>query len=161
MKIVIEGCDGTGKTSVAKILAEKYGCDIVHMTGNDPKDYEFYNQSLRKEQVVYDRNVLGEFVYPYVFGRQKEVQYSELNTLMHFRRSIGVHFFVLTANRETCKRRLIEKDEDIKIIQNIDYILAKFKTLAFEFNIPEIDTTLLTAEETAKEIMNIIERKGE
>ena len=161
MKIVIEGCDGTGKTSVAKILAEKYGCDIVHMTGNDPRDYQFYYQSLRKEQVVYDRNVLGEFVYPYVFGRQKEVRYGKLNRLMYFCRNNGVYFFVLTANRETCKLRLIEKDEDIRIIRNIDYILAKFRALAFEYDIPEIDTTLSTAEETAKEIMNIIERKGE
>ena len=32
MNIIIEGCDGVGKTTLAKKLADKYCCDILHMT---------------------------------------------------------------------------------------------------------------------------------
>ena len=39
MKIILEGCDGTGKTTLAKLLAEKYGLDICHCTAEDPKDF--------------------------------------------------------------------------------------------------------------------------
>ena len=37
MNIIIEGCDGVGKTTLAKKLADKYCCDILHMTKNSDK----------------------------------------------------------------------------------------------------------------------------
>lgn len=48
MKIILEGADGTGKTTLAKILAERYGLDICHCTQDDPNDFIFYQQSIRK-----------------------------------------------------------------------------------------------------------------
>lgn len=160
MTIVIEGCDGTGKTSVAKVLAEKYGCDVVHMTGKDPADFEFYSQSLRKKNVIYDRNVLGELVYPYVFRRSKQLQQEEADRLVRFYKDHGVYFFVLTADAVTCAMRLTARgNEDQKILDNISYILAKFKAVAFEYGIPEIDTSHRSVSEVAKQIMTIIEEK--
>lgn len=158
MRIVIEGCDGTGKTSVAKILAKQYGCDVVHMTGDDPKDHEFYWQSLRKQNVIYDRNVLGELVYPYVFDRGKCLTNAEADNAISFYKQRGVYFFVLTANEGICKARLMMRgNEDQRILSNIPYILAKFKALAFEYNIPEIDTSQRSTSSVAKEIIKIIE----
>lgn len=160
MRIVIEGCDGTGKTSVAKILADHYGCDVVHMTGDDPKDFDFYWQSLRKNNVVYDRNVLGELVYPYVFDRKKHLKDEQSDGVISFYKHKGVHFFVLTANEGICKARLMMRgNEDQRILSNIPYILAKFKALAFEYNIPEIDTSQRSADRVAKEIIKVIEEK--
>ena len=44
MRIILEGCDGTGKTTLANILAFKYGLDICHCTASDPSDFQFYKQ---------------------------------------------------------------------------------------------------------------------
>lgn len=159
MKIVIEGCDGVGKTSIAKILAEKYGCDIVHMTSQDPGDYEFYKQSLRKENVIYDRNVLGEMVYPHVFNRQKKLAGVELREILHHFKK-DVYFFVLTADPETIRLRLSRRgNEASEILESIDYINAKFKTLVYEYKLSEIDTTQMKIEDVANKIIEIIESK--
>ena len=48
MKVILEGCDGTGKTTLAKLLAERYGLDICHCTQYDPADYDFYSHTMRK-----------------------------------------------------------------------------------------------------------------
>ena len=158
MKIVLEGCDGVGKTSVAKILAMKYGCDIVHMTGDDPKDYNFYNQSLRKENVIYDRNVIGERVYPLVFNREPELKRYELDLILESH--TDVHFFVLTANADEIERRLKNRgNENENILKSLGYINAKFKTLAYEYGIHEIDTTHARIEDVALRIINIIEKE--
>lgn len=51
MRIVLEGVDGAGKTTLAKILAQKYGLDICHCTQYDAADYAFYRQTLRKRRL--------------------------------------------------------------------------------------------------------------
>lgn len=158
MKIVLEGCDGVGKTSIAKILAERYGLDIVHMTSDDPKDFLFYDQSLRKENVIYDRNVIGERVYPHVFKRPFELLDSELTAIID--RHKDVHFFVITADDEEIRRRLHSRGyENDKIVENIELINTKFKLLAVINDIPVIDTTIIDATDAAQQIINIIEKE--
>ena len=71
--VILDGCDGTGKTTLAKIIAAKYGWDICHCTGDDPKDYEFYRQTGKKQNVVWDRHTIGELIYPTVFNRKPEL----------------------------------------------------------------------------------------
>lgn len=162
MKIIIEGCDGVGKSSVAEILAERLGLDVVHFTGDDPKNFNFYYQTALKENVVYDRHTIGELVYPKVFGRKPQINMSEAQTVIN---ESGAHFFVLTADLyEICDRILDRgvQTECEKIIDNIEYINAKFVTLAYELkNVILIDTTDLTAEEVADSIMQTINEKGE
>lgn len=158
MKIVLEGCDGAGKTSIANILAKKYGCDVVHMTGEDPKDFIFYDQSLRKENVIYDRNVLGERVYPQVFKRPYELSEKQLVNILD--RHEDVHFFVITAGHRTMLNRIKDRgNEDQRIIEGIPFIDAMFITLAKQYNIPIIDTTTITVEDAAQQIINIIDEK--
>lgn len=65
--IVIEGCDGTGKTTLAKNLASLLRLEYVHeLTPNGKDNFEYYLQralELPRESVV-DRFHLGEYVYP-------------------------------------------------------------------------------------------------
>lgn len=158
MTIVIEGCDGTGKTTIANILAKRYGCDVVHMTGDDPKDYEFYYHSLRKTKVIYDRNAIGELVYPYVFGRRAALLCEDAESLVRKAKINDVKFFVLTANEEIIKNRIVARgEEDTRILASLSYIDAKFRSFAHENGIPIIDTTNKMPEVVAKEIINIIE----
>lgn len=158
MKIVLEGCDGVGKTSIANILAKGYGCDVVHMTGEDPKDFMFYDQSLRKENVIYDRNVIGERVYPHVFSRPCELSEKQLRQVLS--NHPDVHFFVITANHDTILKRIKSRGcEDQRIINGVPFIDAAFLTLAKQHDIPIVDTTKLTAEQAAQQIIDIIEKE--
>lgn len=71
---IIEGTDGTGKTTLAEELSLAYSYDYVH-AGPPAKEswYEEYVvpilQYSRNSGVVLDRWHLGEWVWPIVFGR--------------------------------------------------------------------------------------------
>ena len=61
MNIIIEGCDGTGKTFLAKFLCEKLGMYYWHESA--PRSLEEYKQMLAPGGIVFDRFCFGQFVY--------------------------------------------------------------------------------------------------
>lgn len=156
MRIVLEGCDGTGKTTLAKILADKYGLDICHCTQYDAADYDFYRQTLRKDNVIWDRHTLGELIYPYIFDRKPQIGTEDARLVMHYAKEEGVRVFVLTADDDIIRRRLLERGGEHQAIwENIEHINSQFKFYAEEFHIPIIDTSRMTL----AEIFNLIEEK--
>lgn len=80
--IVLEGCDKTGKTTLAQQLGHRLGWDIVAFgppkTKNPYAEYMRFFQGLDKD-VVLDRFHAGEFVYPVVYNRTTNM------TRRHFR----------------------------------------------------------------------------
>lgn len=154
MKVILEGCDGTGKTTLAKILADKYGLDICHCTQHDAADYDFYRQTLRKENVVWDRHTLGELIYPEVFNRPPKISTEDARLLMHYAKEEGVKILVLTGRYDDIYARLIKRgNEDQRIIESIHRINRDFAFYATQFNLPIIDTSRMTLQE----IFNILE----
>lgn len=157
MRIIIEGVDGAGKTTLAKILADKYGLDICHCTQHDAADYDFYKQTLRKENVVWDRHTIGELIYPKVFGRKQQIGTEDARLTMHYAKEEGVIVLVLTADMQTLLARLNgrEKPEHPLIMENLDYIDSKFRFYAKEFHLPVIDTSKMTLQQ----IFDIVENR--
>ena len=156
MKIIIEGADGVGKTTLAKILADKYGLEIAHCTQYDASDYNFYRQTLRKENVVWDRHTLGELIYPRVFERRPQIGTEDARLIMHYAKEEGVKVFVLTCDEMIIRQRLCERgNEHPKIMDNIGFINSQFLFYAEQFHVPVIDTTKMTL----NEIFNLVEEK--
>ena len=157
MRIILEGCDGTGKTTLAKILAEKYGLDVCHCTQHDAKDYSFYRQTVRKDNVVWDRHTLGELIYPKIFNRKQEIGPEEARLVMHYARKEGTKIFVLTCDHDVIMERLKKRNppEDNRILDNISKIDDSFKFYAGHFFVPVIDTSKMTLQE----IFDLVEEK--
>lgn len=81
MIIVIDGPDGAGKTTLAKWIAEKYNLEY-YRTGNPAEKaggaVEYFERLIldfivRKLDVVLDRGIMGELVYPVIFQRPTAV----------------------------------------------------------------------------------------
>ena len=157
MKIVLEGCDGTGKTTLAKILADRYKLDICHCTQKDAADYNFYRQTLRKEDVIWDRHTIGELIYPKVFNRDAQIGTEDARLVIHYGKEEGVKFFVLTADIEVIKNRLLGRgNEDNRIVKMCEEIDARFRFYAEQYDIPIIDTSKMTL----NEIFDLIEKEN-
>lgn len=151
MKIILEGADGTGKTTLAKLLANKYNLDICHCTSTDPTDYQFYKQTARKDNVVWDRHTIGELIYPYVFDRPALTNPEESRLVLSYAREAGAKVFVLTADINEIKRRLISRGtEDQRILDKIEWINDQFIFFADYLHVPIIDTSKMTFDEIFK-----------
>lgn len=156
MKIILEGCDGTGKTTLAKLLAEKYKLDICHCTQNDPTDFEFYKQTARKDNVIWDRHTIGELIYPFVFNRKAKISPQDALLILAYAREAGAKIFILTAEIEEIKRRIKSRGtEDEEILNKLEWIDERFRWYANFFDIPIIDTSKMTF----GEIFNLIEKE--
>ena len=66
MLVVLEGCDGAGKSTLAEFLAKLLNADIVHCTAETPNDYGFFYNIIevaRTRNIIADRFCYGQFVY--------------------------------------------------------------------------------------------------
>lgn len=62
MNIILEGCDGTGKTSIARYFCEQ--CRFLYWHESCPRTYDEYVQMLSSGQnIVFDRFCYGQFIY--------------------------------------------------------------------------------------------------
>lgn len=84
MKIILEGVDGMGKTTLAQHLCRKFGLGYYHPPKPQLKDfknfhiYSFaeYKAALKLNHVILDRSFISEYAYNYNH---------DLSYLMHFR----------------------------------------------------------------------------
>lgn len=160
MKIVIEGCDGTGKTTLATKLAEAYHLDICHVTNRDSNTFAFYQELIGKEDIVWDRNMIGEIIYPRVFNRKANLDDLDLEYLLKRGQSTGMKFIVLTASNEEIRARLNSRGEPHQcVLDNIEFINDNFIHLARKHHLCLIDTTGKTFKEIFDEANKYI--KGE
>ena len=66
MLIVLEGCDGSGKTTLANKLSMMLGAEIIHCTTDTPNTYMFFKSIIEMAQtknIIADRFCYGQFVY--------------------------------------------------------------------------------------------------
>jgi thymidylate kinase len=151
-RFIIEGCDGTGKTTLAKKLIEKYGLEYVHCGTDDPSDYPFYSQSMRKANVVWDRHFIGEMVYPRFFNRKPKIGKYHFERLLKQAKELGVVILVLTATDEVLNSH---NEDDIyeTVRNNHKRINKKFMKVAEKYGIP----TFSVFDYTDDEFMKIVE----
>lgn len=158
MRIILEGADGVGKTTLAKILADKYGLDYCHCGKTDPSDYDFYKQSVRKDNIVWDRHTIGELIYPSVFNRVQQIGTEDARLVISYAKSLETKVFVLTADIDEIKKRLLLRGgEEVKIFSKISWINDQFLFYADQYKIPVIDTSKITLDE----IFKMVEKKEE
>lgn len=105
-KIVIEGPNNVGKSTLIEALKEHLNWEVEHVTATCPNDYTFYDDLLScNEPLIFDRLHLGEMVYPEIYGRQRKLSDEEFDDLCekHCEHTLIVVMdadfdFIITAN---------------------------------------------------------------
>lgn len=108
MNIVIEGCDGTGKSTIAKHLCERFGLQYWHES--QPRTFDEYKQMLEYGGFVFDRFCFGQFVYN--SPEQQKMSFEELKTLLKdvFPKTSTILLYV-DAHTDAIIQRLIARGE--------------------------------------------------
>ena len=113
MLFVLEGCDGSGKTTVARHLKNMLpNAEIVHCTTDTPNDYDFFMGLLyasRERHIIADRFCYGQFVYQTPEERHltdKQLADLETHMLAH-----GVKVIHVAASVDEIENRLAFRGE--------------------------------------------------
>lgn len=157
MKVIITGCDLTGKTTLIKKLKQYYNSDklsIMHFSNKDRRDFEFYNTMLDKENFISDRHFLDELIYSEIFKRTPGLSNEEFLKLINKCKIENIKILILTCETDILKKRLLIRGEEEKeVCENLIKINNYFKNLAKTFNFPLIDTMKVSI----NDIINYIE----
>lgn len=111
--VVLEGCDGTGKTTLADVLAAGHGHTVVH-SGRTPDGEDLvrrYRQILATPgKIVLDRCFISELVYGPLYHGRSRITLSAaigLARIVAARGGVMVH---LTGNSRVLADRLRARD---------------------------------------------------
>ena len=160
MQIIIEGCDGVGKSTLVESLAEKYGCDILHMTSWGPKTYTSYLHRYDQDGIISDRSFISEKVYSKVFNRPSEISDGHFESLLSYVRLQGYKIVILTCDSFELMRRLMERDDEDLYDADLRYKLEKLQEeyvrIGEKYDIPIIDTTDMYDSEVLKNVLEVL-----
>lgn len=133
MNIIIEGCDGSGKTTLAKELAKRTGFELVKGSsfeisrlGADGM-YKHMKKLINQDNLIIDRFYQSNYVYGKLFGYpiMEDYQFFDLSTIAD-EKAILVYLY---ADEYTITKRLKERgDKDIKP-ENVGDILNGYQEI--------------------------------
>jgi deoxyadenosine/deoxycytidine kinase len=141
MQIIIDGNDGIGKTTLAKKLMADLGIkSYIHLSGQDPRTFEFYKAMLSKQDVIFDRSFMDELIYSEVLDRTPMLTEAENEMLHMFVASND--FYVIICHSDT---KRYDADESQKIIDksaDIDHYFEAvlYKHSRYPFDYVSFDT---------------------
>ena len=117
MLIVLEGCDGSGKTTVANHLKNILpNAEIVHCTTDTPNNYEFFIRLIEAgdtRNIIADRFCYGQFVYQ--TPGERHLTDEDLTMLESTMIAHGVKVLHVTASVKELENRLTLRGEKTDI----------------------------------------------
>lgn len=131
MLFVLEGCDGSGKTTVARHIKNILpNAEIVHCTRETPNDWEFFQRIIeasKTRHIIADRFCYGQFVYQ--DEGQRKLSSHSLRNLEIDMMAAGVKVIHVTAPVDEIEDRLAFRGEktDIPVREICDRYLDLFE----------------------------------
>ena len=128
MLIVLEGCDGSGKSSLADLLAQLYNAEVIHATRETPNDMEWFSKIMdvaRNRNIIMDRAFWGQFVYQK--PNERKLSFSDLNSLEHRLAEEGGKLVYVYSPDRVITRRLNNRNEVPSL--PVKSILRKYKDM--------------------------------
>jgi hypothetical protein len=148
--ILIEGTDRSGKSTVAEMYEEQ-GYKVVHMSAPDKKYFkpgyvgpsyideliDLYMQ-YDGEDVVFDRTIYGEFVWPHIYGRKPLLTEDDLEPLLEFEYKNNAQYFLFyDKDKEAHWQRCVANNEPLTRVQFVA-AYREYEKLAERFNFKKV-----------------------
>jgi thymidylate kinase len=123
--VVIEGCDGAGKSNLARQLVAQYGFVAVHCP-RTPDHQDLMNRYrellARPGRLALDRSFLSELVYGPLYRNGSRLTWDQALALAHLVTQRDGIFLHLTEPPEVLCQRLVDRDgeaPDLRVISDL------------------------------------------
>lgn len=153
MRIIIEGADGTGKTTLVKKLARTYSLDSLNINRYDPNNFNFYLETLKKTKVIFDRHFVGEMIYPKVFDRKGNLNKEDFEWLVNYSKENGIAIIILYTDESILLERQ-KRNEYPEVLNNIIEINRQFIEIAKKYSIPLVDVEKMNYDDICELVEN-------
>lgn len=153
MRIIIEGADGTGKTTLVKKLARTYSLDSLNINRYDPNNFNFYLETLKKTKVIFDRHFVGEMIYPKVFDRKGNINEEDFEWLVNYSKENGIAIIILYTDESILLERQ-KRNEYPEVLNNIIEINRQFIEIAKKYSIPLVDVEKMNYDDICELVEN-------
>lgn len=128
--IILEGIDRSGKSSVAEFFKKK-GYEVIHFSAPDKKFTQpgYAGPSYTDEvldlymgcdgkNVVFDRSIYGELVWPHVYGRKPQIDEDDIEILREFEERNEVQrILMVDPDKEAHWKRCVDNKEPLNANQ--------------------------------------------
>lgn len=145
MRIIIEGADGAGKSTLAKRISDLTGLDVVHMRGRDVMRFPFLYHTLDKVDVIWDRHFLSERIYSRFYDLPYRITQGQEALLVQ--KCIDQDIKIIVCNPEEFK---VTEDEDADIKEEHDVLVKAYEDIIKEYDLVSVDPFKITDEELLK-----------
>ena len=112
MRLILEGPDCAGKSTMAKELAERLKLDIIKSTYYGPKNISAYRERLACQDVVIDRCWISEVIYSKYFFHHSEVDDFTDRMLCDICVKQNIPIVVMLPPIDVIIQRMIERGDD-------------------------------------------------
>ena len=112
MRLILEGPDCAGKSTMAKELAERLQRDIIKSTYYGPNTYDDYITRLACDHVVIDRCWISELIYAKYFGRNPKIHPNTCKNLTEFCEYRHIPIVVMLPPIDVIIQRMLVRGDD-------------------------------------------------
>lgn len=134
MIIILEACDGQGKTTLAKQLCIDFKAKFIHTSAPKTKNaYSEYIEMLKNIDIsknyVFDRAFHGELVYGPVFRNKSTVSLKQLKFLENIVKKHGVFCIYCWTDIENTRSVFANRGELFTKIEHVPILHEKFQKI--------------------------------
>ena len=149
--ILIEGPDGAGKSSLAKLMSNGV---YIHGSYSDPVSMARYFKQLMPKTIV-DRSFISEIIYSKVLGRPSRISHEDENYLLSALIYTKAVVMYCTAPFKVVERRAFERGEDYVTTEQLKQIHELYEEYFIRKNISHIKIEMNFSKDQLESYTNI------
>jgi broad-specificity NMP kinase len=144
MITIIEGSDGTGKTTFARKLADQRNADYLHASHPTSSNWvEEYIRPIKSHNLVLDRWHVGEIVWPFIYGRSSLFDEQTFDQCNWELAKLGAQLIVLTRSEDAIADELLSRGEE----KEIEFVLLSRNLFIQAYNnVKYLDKKIIQSE---------------
>lgn len=166
MNIILEGTDGTFKTTIANKLSQKLdfpiekGSDFESATGTQEQLFNFFSSRIDGRSKILDRYIYSNLSYTQVYPEYTRINDEQKTILENKIRNSSIIIY-LTASVDTIVSRIEERGDEYVTTDKIEPIIKSYNKVISEavendMKVYTFDTSVLSSDKITQQIVDLI-----